>query len=90
MALQHSSSESAENRSHDVVGAVSFLLPLVTLLVGLRFYTRGVILKSIWADDWTTLVALVSTDRYARNISHGITDNSHARFSPWHQVLLSG
>lgn len=40
----------------DIIGS---LLPLVTVVVGLRLWTRAKIVRSVGFDDWVIVVALV-------------------------------
>jgi hypothetical protein len=48
-----------DDRGYVIIALVSTLLPLVTGIVVLRFYTRSSIVKSIGPDDWIILLALV-------------------------------
>jgi hypothetical protein len=47
------------DRGYVIITVVGALLPLVTGVVVLRFYTRSAIVKSIGHDDWIILLALV-------------------------------
>jgi hypothetical protein len=53
----------AESKTTTVSAVVSVLLAFTTALVGLRIYTRAVILKTMGYDDWAIVVALVRTGR---------------------------
>src|SRR6266566_3421329 len=50
-------------RSAVTIGIVASLLPLTTILVALRLYTRRYVNHSIGIDDWATLAALVRPSR---------------------------
>ncbi len=47
------------SRRSVIVGVISFVLPLTTLVVLLRFYTRHFLSRALGADDWMMLVSLV-------------------------------
>lgn len=51
----------ADDRGYVIIALVGTLLPLVTGIVGLRFYTRSSLVNSIGQDDWVILIALVFT-----------------------------
>ncbi len=44
-----------------LVGTAVSLLVLSWITIGLRSYTRAVLMKSFMADDWLMLIAQVST-----------------------------
>ncbi|KAI7778955.1 hypothetical protein LA080_001472 [Diaporthe eres] len=50
-----------ERSGYVTIALVGTLLPLVTGIVGLRFYTRSSLVKSIGPDDWSILLALLFT-----------------------------
>lgn len=52
----------AENNGGSLVGTAASLLALSWVTVGLRIYTRAVLMKSFMADDWLMLVAQVFID----------------------------
>jgi hypothetical protein len=54
MALPH------DNRAGVVIGTVCLVLAIATLAVGLRIYTRIVIVKQLGTDDYLAMAALVS------------------------------
>lgn len=47
------------SRSNVMVDIISTLLPFVTVVVGLRIWTRAKIVRSIGLDDWVIGLALV-------------------------------
>ncbi|KAH6644955.1 hypothetical protein BKA67DRAFT_664808 [Truncatella angustata] len=47
-----------ESRAPIVIGVATFLMMGATSAVGLRFYTRKVILNQLGIDDWLSLGAL--------------------------------
>lgn len=49
----------ADDRGYVIIALVGTLLPLVTGIVALRFYTRSSVVKSVGSDDWSILLALV-------------------------------
>ena len=49
-----------EDQRATVVGSVVFCLVWCTVMVGLRLWTRGVILKHMGLDDYACLMGLVS------------------------------
>lgn len=49
-----------DNRAHVLIAVVVILLSFATLAVGLRIYTRACLLKQIGADDFLSVLALVS------------------------------
>ena len=51
--------QSTSTRSMVMIATVGSLLPLTSLVVALRFYTRRCLLGSLGVDDWVTLTALV-------------------------------
>jgi hypothetical protein len=54
------SSYQLESRTGTVIATVAVLLTFTTILVSLRIYTRAVMLRTMGADDWAILAALVS------------------------------
>ena len=48
-----------ENRRGSIIGMMIGALTLSCVIVGLRMYTRAMILKSVRSDDWTIVLALV-------------------------------
>lgn len=46
-------------RSHVMIAIIGTLLPLITVIFGLRLYTRLRLVKSVGLDDWVIFVALV-------------------------------
>lgn len=56
----------ADDRGYVIIALVGTLLPLVTGIVALRFYTRSSVVKSVGSDDWSILLALV---RYSKQES---------------------
>jgi hypothetical protein len=51
----------SENNSGFLVSAVSALLVLTMVSVGLRVYVRNFLIRSFRADDWLMLVSEVRT-----------------------------
>jgi hypothetical protein len=49
-----------EDRRPTVIGGVVFLLLWSTAMVGLRLWTRGVVIKQLGTDDYVCLAGLVS------------------------------
>ncbi len=49
----------AENRGPELAACVIILLVFATLTVCLRCYTRRVLLKVFFAEDWLAVVTLV-------------------------------
>lgn len=49
----------AEDKGGSLVATAASLLALSWITVGLRIYTRAVLMKSIMADDWLIIVAQV-------------------------------
>ncbi len=52
-----------------MVGTCIAFLSLTWLAVGLRTYTRAVVIKSVQEDDWLMLVAQVRTAGTANSLS---------------------
>jgi len=50
-----------EDISGTIVACASVMLSLSTLVVGLRFYVRGKMLRAIASEDWCILAAWVGT-----------------------------
>ena len=50
----------AENRGPELAAVIIFLMVFSTVTVGLRCYTMGFILKRFFAEDWLSVVTLVS------------------------------
>jgi hypothetical protein len=50
----------SEDQRATVIGSVVFCLLWSTLMVGLRLWTRGVVIKKLGVDDYMCLVGLVS------------------------------
>ncbi|KAH9897266.1 hypothetical protein F4778DRAFT_793852 [Xylariomycetidae sp. FL2044] len=48
-----------DNKANILVGVVCLVCSIATVAVGLRFYTRGIIIKQIGADDYLVLVAML-------------------------------
>lgn len=46
-------------RGHVMIAIISTLLPLISVIFGLRLYTRLRLVKSVGLDDWVIFVALV-------------------------------
>lgn len=42
-----------------MIAIISILLPLISVIFGLRLYTRLRLVKSVGLDDWVIFVALV-------------------------------
>lgn len=65
----------ADDRGYVIIALVGTLLPLVTGIVGLRFYTRSSLVKSIGPDDWSILLALVRKSKQGKDLagSGGLT-----------------
>jgi hypothetical protein len=49
-----------ESRADTIIGVVSFVLTVAATALGLRIYTRRVLLKQFGLDDWLACVAFVS------------------------------
>jgi urea transporter len=49
-----------EYNGNSLVGTAVSLLVLTWVTIGLRSYTRAVLMKSFMADDWLMLIAQVS------------------------------
>lgn len=65
----------ADDRGYVIISLVGTLLPLVTGIVALRFYTRSSLVKSIGPDDWIILLALVRRPKgeFPRGQRSGLT-----------------
>ena len=50
-----------DNGAGILIGVVCLVCGIATVAVGLRFYTRSIIIGQIGADDYLVLVAWVST-----------------------------
>ena len=50
----------SEDQRATVIGSVVFCLLWSTLIVGLRLWTRGIVIKQLGVDDYMCLVGLVS------------------------------
>ncbi|KAM7194843.1 hypothetical protein V8F33_007041 [Rhypophila sp. PSN 637] len=51
--------EAFDDMSGDVIGVVVFCLIFSTLMVALRIFTRGVVVKQIGIDDYAAIVSLI-------------------------------
>jgi len=63
-----------DNRAPLTYGLLGALIPLTTIIVGMRFYCR-ITTRKLGLDDWVTLVSLVSSRtatllRRSRNPAH--------------------
>lgn len=54
---------SFDSRVPTVIGVVTFTLSVATLFVGLRIYTRAVVIKQLGYDDLCAVIALVGGRR---------------------------
>ena len=50
-----------DTRSGTLIAILCIVVPLTTFVVGCRFYTRYFISNTFGADDWVTLISLVSS-----------------------------
>ena len=57
--MQYQLAHASEDRSVNVIAAVSTCLCLAFIAVGLRFFARKLTKTPFGADDWMILVALV-------------------------------
>lgn len=48
-----------ESRAHIPITVVTVVLALASTAVGLRSYTRAVVIRQFGMDDWAAIVALV-------------------------------
>lgn len=48
-----------DDRSHVAVYVVASVVPVTTLVVSVRLYTRWAVVKSFGIDDWAILAAMV-------------------------------
>lgn len=57
-----------DNRGGSLIGAAVATVAISATFVGLRFYTRGVLIKTLGWPDWVILISLVSWehDHYTR------------------------
>ncbi len=55
---------------------ISALLPTAALVVGLRFYSRRSITKTLGADDWICLVSLVGLPKLQASRESVLTDGA--------------
>lgn len=53
----------AENRGPELAAVIIFLLAFALTTVGLRCYTMGYLMKRFFAEDWLSVVTLVSICR---------------------------
>ena len=49
-----------DTKTAELISLVATLLPLTTVVVGLRLYTRRCYSNGVGADDWVSLLSLVS------------------------------
>ena len=57
-----------DDRSGLVIFCVVFCLAVATIMVGLRIWTRKVILNKMGADDWAAIIAMVCNETVGRRV----------------------
>ena len=53
-----------ESLSGSIIACVGVMLAASTIALGLRFYVRGRLLRTLSAEDWCIFTAWVSSDAY--------------------------
>lgn len=61
------SSNAHEDKSSTVIGAIIFCLVWSTVMVGMRLWTRGKMIKQLGIDDYACILGLVSTMPLCQN-----------------------